>query len=159
MEVQKLKYEVEVFVPFLCLNLNQGHLLQCLKFWSLTAAKIYIENQVWLSLVDTIWSENNSLVIFKKEICWDHWDSKKALWACAQEKRVIFSSWLLFQTGNMPLENATSITTMENVNQANVSYPHSLSGPFLCSISWRELPSKNKLSSYSVVITDPYCVP
>lgn len=91
MEVQKLKYEVEVFVPFLCLNLNQDHLLQCLKFWSLTAAKIYIENQVWLSLVDTIWSENNSLVIFKKEICWDHWDSKKALWACAQEKRVIFS--------------------------------------------------------------------
>lgn len=35
--------------PFLHLwYLNQDHLLQCSKFWSLTAVKIYIENQIWV---------------------------------------------------------------------------------------------------------------
>ena len=104
-----------------------------------------MENEIWLSLADTIWSENNSLVLFsRRKFCWGLYDSKKALWACASEKRVILSSCLLIQTGNVSLENATQYNHNENVNQASVPHPHALSGSFLCSISWREVPSKNK---------------
>lgn len=128
-----------------------------------------MENQIWLSLADTVWSENNSLVSFsRRKFCWGHCDSKKALWACASEKRVILSTCLLIQTGNVSLENATQYNHNENVNQASVSHPHASSGSFLCSISWREVPSKNKHSwrgtfqkwMASLVLTsDPYLRP
>ena len=110
-----------------------------------TAIKTEMEHQMWLGLFDSVCLENYSLVLFsRRKFCWDHYDSEKALWACASGKRVILSSCLLIQTGNVPLENATQYNHSENVNQASVSHPHPLSGSSLCSISWREIPSKNK---------------